>query len=275
MRLPRLRRTVVLVVLLSINTLAAEPIGETKVGLQGVYYLRTTQPNLAVRQADERSPLLLSIAGLVREPDALLYELHYIGARAGEHDLRDYLARSDGKELVLPPLTVRVLETLASDHDGSLDTLAVPPRPFHLSYRLALQTILVVWLLATVAILVRQWIRRPRPAPLIVTTSPTLADQLQPLVEAALASRLDAAGQARLEMLLLSHWQSLLELEQLPPDEALRRMRKHTAAGELLRTLEAWLHARPGCRTVDVAALLTPYRGPAKSLEHSLAGSGA
>jgi hypothetical protein len=66
--------------------------------------------------------------------------------------------------------------------------------------------------------------------------------------------------QARLEMLLLTYWRQKLQLAELPPDKALRQMRKHEAAGKLLRELESWLHARPGTQQVDVAALLEPYR---------------
>lgn len=277
MTFQRLRRIVVLAaLLLSVAASAAEPVVETKIGLQGVYYLRTTQPALVVRKAEDRSPILLSIAGVVRDSEVLLYELHFIGARPGEHDLRDYLARSDGKELAdVPPLTVRVLETLPADHDGSLDSLTVPPRPFHLSYRLALQTFLAGWLIGTIAFVIRQWERRSRQVRAIPSAAPTLADQLRPLVEAALASELDAAGQAHLEMLLLSHWKSRLKLGQLPTVEALRRMRSHPEAGTLLRALESWLHTRPGSSRVNVSALLMPYRDSTTPLELSLVGSGA
>ena len=45
---------------------AAEPVLETKIGLEGVYYLRTAEPGLVVRQANERSPILLDIARVAR-----------------------------------------------------------------------------------------------------------------------------------------------------------------------------------------------------------------
>lgn len=249
--------------LLGVAALAAEEAVESKIGLEGVYYLRTSEADLVMRKAEERSPILLRIASVNRDGGSLLYELRYVGTRAGEHDLRDYLGKANGEEAVLPPLTVRVLETLPPDHDGSLDPLAPASSGFVWPYRFIVQVGLVVWLATTVVSLARSYLRRPRPGLVTSSVAPTLAEQLQPLVAAALAQQLDAAGQARLEMLLISYWQSSLNLDELSTEQALRKMRSHPEAGELLRELEAWLHVRPGSRDVDLVALLSPYRGPA------------
>jgi hypothetical protein len=87
-----------------------------------------------------------------------------------------------------------------------------------------------------------------------------MADQLRPLVEAAIAGRLSAPEQARLERMLIARWRDELELAGLPPAQALRRMREHPEAGQLLEQLEGWLHCPPGAVEVDVAAVLAPYR---------------
>lgn len=246
--------------LLGVAVFAAEPVVETRIGLEGVYYLRTSEAGLVVRKTDERSPILLRIAVMHREEGSLLYELRYLGMRAGEHDLADYLGRADGVPARLPPLTVRVLESLPADHDGSLDPLAASGPGLVIPYRLILQGLLLAWVVGTIFLVARRMLRR-RPPTAVPAARLTLADQLQPLMEAALADRLDAAGQARLEMLLLSHWQTSLNLGESTTEQALRKMRSHPQAGELLRQLEAWLHRRPGDRQVDLAAMLSPYRG--------------
>jgi AcrR family transcriptional regulator len=169
---------------------------------------------------------------------------------------------------------VRVLETLPADHDGSLDPLGSSSSGFVIPYRFIVQAILLVWLVATALLLMRQYLTRLRPIRTASIVAPTLAEQLQPLVAAALAQQLDASGQARLEMLLLSHWQTSLELGELSTEEALRKMRSHPEAGELLRELEAWLHMRPGSCEVDLDALLSPYRGSSPSVARPLAEAG-
>ena len=58
-------------------------------------------------------------------------------------------------------------------------------------------------------------------------------------------------------------------------DEALRRLRGHEQAGALIRALESWLHRPEGGTTVDVVALLAPYRDVAASGEAEGEGTGA
>ena len=42
--------------------------------------------------------------------------------------------------------------------------------------------------------------------------------------------------------------------------DAVVRLKEHREAGALLRALEDWLHRPPGSASVDVAAVLAPYR---------------
>ena len=68
----------------------------------------------------------------------------------------------------------------------------------------------------------------------------------------------------RLERLLLAFWRRRCDLAGLEPAAALARLRAHPEAGALLRGTDAWLHQPPGrAETVDVEALLAPYRAPA------------
>ena len=112
-------------------------------------------------------------------------------------------------------------------------------------------------------LLIRRW-TRPRPPPQVAESGrPTLGDQLRPLVEAAVVGRLTSAEKARLERLLIAHWRRQLDLNGCPATEALRQMRGHSQAGELLRELDKWLHRPPGTAQVDVAGILEPYRAAA------------
>lgn len=237
------------------------PAVESKIGIEGVYFVRYDREGLIPLPANERSPIVLRIASVARDKDSYLYEVHYIGTRAGEHDLRHYLTRIDGKPLAsLPPLKVVVHEVLPKDHDGAIEPLAEKDRFWAWPYRTLLQVGLAIWGMATGVVLVRRFLRKRPPQNVRKNAAPTLADQLLPLVEAALAGNLAVSQQARLEVLLLAHWRQKLQLSDLAPDKALRQMRSHATAGKLIRELESWLHARPGTREVDVAALLSPYR---------------
>lgn len=242
----------------------ATPTVDTKIGIEGVYYLRHAKLGLIPLAANERSPIILRIASVVKDKETYLYEIRYIGTRPGQHDLRKYLAREDGESLGdLPPMTVAVHEVLPKEHDGAIEPLAATGSYGAWPYRRMLQGGLILWGIATAVYFVRRFMQQ-RPKPVVKTNAaPTLADQLLPLVEAALAGNMTTPQQARLEMLLLTHWRQKLNLASLPPDKALRQMRKHETAGKLLRELESWLHARPGTRQVDVAALLSPYRAAA------------
>jgi len=237
---------------------------ETSIGMEGVYYLRYSGPALEAKPVDEKAPLLLRIADIVEDGGSLIYELRYVGLKAGIHDLRGYLRRVDGQSLAghpfQEPLEVRVKELLPPDHSGALEKLAEPARPRLWRYRFWIGAAILLWFLP-VGWWILRWILRPRPKIRVEAgAGPTLADQLRPLVEAAMEGRLSTEGKARLELLLIAHWRDRLDLRGSTL-EALRRMRAHHEAGELLRQLEGWLHRPPGKVEVDVRALLDPYQG--------------
>ncbi|MFN0068036.1 MAG: hypothetical protein ACKVYV_10415 [Limisphaerales bacterium] len=210
---------------------------------------------------DPKAPLLLRVAETYARGSLTEYDFRYIGLEPGTYDLRDFLLRADGSGVSnLPPLTVTVASVLPPKHDGRL--LPPPPTPWAklAGYRTALVLAGTAWVAGLVALLL--W-RRRRPAAVVEAAAaapPTLAERLRPLVELAAAGRLDADGQAQLERLLHAHWRERLGLESLPAGESLARLKAHPEAGALLRTLEDWLHRRPGSVTVAVEAALAPYR---------------
>ena len=240
------------------------PVVETNVGLEGVYYARVRGPALAAKPVDDSAPVVLRMADAVQDGEATIYELRFVGSLPGRYDLRDYLVRVDGQPPSgVEPMQVAVHGLLPDDHDGSLESLARPAARTPLAYRALLALVAALWLLPPAWLLVRRW-TRPRVKPHVVENGrPSLADQLRPLVEAAVAGRVTATEQARLERLLIAHWRQRLDLNGCPAVDALREMRRHPEAGELLRELDKWLHQPPGTARVDVAAILLPYRDAA------------
>ena len=92
-------------------------------------------------------------------------------------------------------------------------------------------------------------------------TDPNLAERLRPLVEQAANGTLDTDGRARLERMIFSHWREQLGLTEEGDVAGLHhQLKAHPEAGPLLCGLEDWLHRPPGTATVDIPALLAPYR---------------
>lgn len=234
---------------------------EAKIGIEGTYFLRHPSAGLIAKPANDDSPVVLRIVDVVKDGKSYLYEIRFIGFREGEHDLRDYLAGTNsGAYEISSPMVIVVHAVLPKDHDGTIEDYSAAGKYWAPPYRTLLRAAIVLWGVATCAYLIRRCFFQPAPIVATLSQQPTLADQLLPLVDAAIAGRLTTAGQARLERLLLAHWQQKLQLTELVPDKALRQLRVHPTAGKLLRELEAWLHMRPGTHVVDVQTLLAPYR---------------
>ena len=242
---------------------AADPNGEapTTVGMEGVYYLRYQGPAIEARAVDDRAPIVLRIADVVADRGARIYELRYIGARAGGYDLMRYLKRVDGGRIEgVSPIRVTVREILPADHSGVLDNVASVQSPDPWRYQAWLTAAGGLWLAGLIVYALRAAARRRRTAPPPAATEPA-DDPLRRLVEAAAAGRLTPADRARLELLLIAEWRGRLDLTGCTTAEALGRIAAHPEAGKLMRQLEAWLHERPGTAPVDVAAIVEPYRG--------------
>lgn len=191
------------------------------------------------------------------------YRVEFIGAYAGEHDLRPYLEREDGSSLDLPPLMVTIVSQLTPDHGADLFSTTDSVRLRPSIYRPAMMALGIAWAAVPVAYFaIRAARRRPVEEPPAPAPPPSFADQLRPLVQAAFSGTLSVAERGRLELLLYLYWRGRLGLEGRQA-EVISSLRMDTQAGELLRAVERWLHARrdPAERPdAEVAALLEPYR---------------
>jgi hypothetical protein len=217
-------------------------------------------PELEARPIDDRKlPVVLRVVRVDPHGTAFRYSLIYYGLEPGEFDLRDYLRRKDGSSTAqLPPLQITIRPVLAP---GQVlpNTPQARALPFLGGYRIALWVGAILWLLGLMAILFAGRGRRRGSGP-GAATPVTLADRLRPLVEGAMAGTLTSGQRAELERMLLAYWRRRLGLETMSLPETFAILRAHADAGPLLEHLEEWLH-RPSPETsVDVTALLQPYR---------------
>jgi hypothetical protein len=65
----------------------------------------------------------------------------------------------------------------------------------------------------------------------------------------------------------MGYWRDKLGLSEFSLAEALRRLKAHPEAGQLLRAMERWLHRPGGAGRDEVAAALEPYRNLPAALE--------
>jgi hypothetical protein len=240
---------------------AEEPL-TTNLGVEGAYYLRWKGPALEAAPVDDDAPLVLRIADITSDGDSAIYELRYIGSRAGQHDLQKLLRRADGRPLTgMQPILVTVRNVLAENHDGELEDRSVAGIARAWRYRLLLAAAGILWAVPLVWLLARRITRRrTAPATTVAEQPATLADQLRPLVEAAVAGRLSTLEQARLERMLIAYWRQRLDLAGCPIEESLARMRRHAPSAALLGKLDEWLHQRPRQQSVNISEILRPYR---------------
>jgi hypothetical protein len=255
----------------------------TNIGLEGLVVVTWDGPALEPKSEPKArtSPIHLRVVGPTGDGSRNQYRIHYVGTRAGRYHLRDFLQRRDGAELAnFPPLEVQIDEVLPAGFVGDLATVPAPALPWTWPYRTLLIIAGVVWIALAGRFVVRRIAARPKQIGPTAHSAPSLADRLRPLVEIAMLGKLTPAEKAQLEQLLIGHWRDRLDGDGLTAAELLRRMRLDPVAGELLANLESWLHRPLRPESVDVSALLEPYRdirtpprNDRKALSPAMAGS--
>lgn len=253
---------------------AQEPQTRTTIGIEGRVVIEHRGEALQAAEVREDALLLLRIGEVEELGDGLQrIELLFLARRAGDYDLRDALQFGPERPVgdALDPILVQVDSLLPEDHQGDLESIEELEGPGAGGFTTIFRVVLALWLIPAAIWIFWKWRNRPRPDPVIVERVPTLAERLQPLVDAARRGELDLAGQARLERMLLGYWREQLGLQSVPQAEAVRQMRADDEAGELLRTVEAWLHRPESQRPeqAEVDALLDRYRNIAAPHEES------
>ncbi len=267
-------KVLILTASLLIGTLAPEraiPLTKVAIGMEGRILYRYSGGALRAKAATDKAPVTARIVSAVADGDATLYDVRFIPQYSGRPDVRDSLERIDGLPLDdAPAAIVEVTSALPLDHDGVLKAATRFGLPSLGGYRLALVGLGVLWIIP-VGVAVVKRMTRQRPAELV--SAPvfeiTVADQLRPLVESAIAGHATIEDKAMLERLLIAFWRERLDLHGLSASAALGTMRANVDAGELLAAIERWLHARPSLTNTapDLATLLKPYTTRAAIVE--------
>jgi hypothetical protein len=243
--------------LIVINHSAAPPT----VGMEGQLDVALPLAGMITLPGDHRAPLVLRIVASQPHGTLTRYDLRYAGRVPGPHDLRKYLFTAEGKPATnLPALMVHVVGLLPNPHNGWLEEQAHREPALFSSYRVMLIGAGVLWVLAFFVLRRLGRTLKSESTPATVSSPPSFAETIRPLVERAAAGQLTAEEKARLERMLITHWQQRLQLAETNPSELISHLRQHPEAGALLRALEDWLHRPPGRAAVRVEEFLAPYR---------------
>lgn len=228
---------------------------------------------LEVLPGDSTTPLVVRITAVHPHGDRFRYDVEYWARESGTYDLREYLRRVDGTPLdqgegAVPAIPLEVLSVLPAGRLLPNEPPASAGGGFG-GYTRLLWIGGAAWLAALGWLLLAGRKRAVQAASAVRPR--TLAEVLRPLVERARAGTLTTSERSRLELGLVALWRRRLGLERERPEVVLARLRQHPEAGPLLSSLEAWLHQPDAERSVDLEALLAPYRELApESLEHAL-----
>ena len=213
---------------------------------------------LEVTDIEDQQPFVLRITKSFIHGDAFRYHFVYYGLEPGEYNLTDSLQRKEGAERGDLPEQIGTIHAVLPPGQVTPNQLAPPQAPSIGGYQLLLALAAVVWVVGLL-LLIRST-RRPRADRQVSADHPkSLADQLQPLLEAAAEGSLAESQRAELERLLLAFWRKKLEVTGLSPAEAIAALKADPEAGELLRQLEDWLHNPNPSAPVDLKNLLKPY----------------
>lgn len=239
-----------------------EPIASSVRGIIG--HTSFVAATAGIRTKPDQSitaPIVARVLDTSEAPDGQTrYRIAFIGAVAGDHDLRGLLEREDGSPLDLPPLIVRVVSQLEGNQTTDLFSDLEAPLLTRSQYHAFLWTFGGAWAaMPFVYAGLRVLRRRPAPPAPPPKRPPTLADQLRPLVESARRGGLSVSDRGRLELLLYLYWRERLRLTGSQRD-VVPALRGHETAGILLTAVERWLHAPSGDVTKDeLSDLLRPY----------------
>ena len=232
------------------------------VGISGIIEQAVVAgPELEViPQTDRKAPLVVRIVAAYPHGTAFRYDIEFYGLEPGTYDLMKYLRPKDGSAASESiPLNVTIVPALGPG-PATPHPLTPGKLPWLGGYR---ETLLIGGILWFIVLMLLLFWRRGNPVneqDIANLPAATLADQLRPIVQNAIAGKSSTRELAALEQMLLSFWRKKLGVERLSPRDAITALKSHPESAALLVELENWLH-RPGeRRSVDVAELLLPYQ---------------
>ncbi len=249
-------------------TSAPLAMAEKGIGLENDIQITLDRADYQSRPMDDRTPLILRLDQVKPAPNGrFTYQFHYISFEPGSYKLADYLIHLDGtpaSDLGETPIEIKSI--LPPDFQGQLNPFSPQPFPALGGYRMVLGGLGGLWLCGLPALI---WLGRKKVELAVaeeIIPTPSYAERMQPLVEAAAAGNLTATGQATLERLLTGFWREKIARPEQRMGEALTALKAHPEAGSLLRALERWLHQPNGASRTEIEKLLAPYRQPATAV---------
>ncbi|MGH7133981.1 MAG: hypothetical protein ACREJO_18800 [Phycisphaerales bacterium] len=175
--------------------------------------------------------------------------IEFIGAVAGEFDLRAHLEREDGRPLGdLAPIPISVVSRLPADHGVDLYGSSGSWMNWRAHYRELMWGAVALWVAVPVMVLVVRAIRRPRPEapPPPPAPPPSVADQLRSALEVVRDRPLTVEESGQLELLLLRYLGGGPAAGTADLASTLHAVRENEATRPLVLAVERWLHAKGG-----------------------------
>ena len=256
--------------ILAIIFLTSAPLAMAQkgIGLENEVQITLDRGDYQPKPMSDRTPLILRLKQIKpAENGRFTYQFHYIGFEPGSYKLADYLVHLDGTPATdLEETPIEIKSILPPDFQGKLNPFSPQPFPKIGGYRTILGGLAVLWLCGLPALI---WLGRKKVELAVaeeIIPTPSYAERMQPLVEAAAAGNLTATGQATLERLLTGFWREKIARPEQRMGEALTALKAHPEAGSLLRALERWLHQPSGASRMEIEKLLAPYRQPATAV---------
>lgn len=259
--------------MLMIGPVCADGVPESshltvKRGLTSQLVFSHPSPTLqAIPDQSVESEILIRLERMDLVQREFRYKLWFFGTVAGDYDLSHFVVESDGSPVPASAALPRMLATVVSDlppgYGTNLYEIDDPTLQAPGGYRAALISFAVLWAAVPIIWGFVRWRSRQPVHEESIVQPPTLSDRLRPLVQRASEGLLSVEEQSRLELLIYVFWQRRLSLPESLVD-ALPVMRRHSEAGGLLRSIEAWIHEDHSSRRspdpAEMEALLAPYR---------------
>lgn len=216
-------------------------------------------PELAVKPFKWGVAVNVRIAQVRGQPGARVYDVRYLVNREGDYDLRDYLAAESGVVPEgLPVFRFHGDPKMSKELEARIKETEQVGVQVGGRYYTKLTALGIVWLACLYPLIF--WGRPKRVAPPPAAPAPTEAEELHGLLGRLRDGTLDAAGQARMEMILLRCWRAGLLDAQAPMSAALSAVARDGRTGEGLRRLQDWLYRRESAVTTEeIAALVAPH----------------
>jgi len=216
-------------------------------------------PELAVKPFKWGVAVNVRIAQVTGAPGGRVYDVRYLVNREGDYDLRDYLASESGVVPAgLPIFKFHGDPKMSKELEARIKETEQVGVQVGGRYYTKLMFLGCVWLACLYPLI---FFGRPKRLELAPVVPPlTEAEELHGLLAKLREGSLDAAGQARMEMILLRCWRAGLLRTDAPMAEVLAAVAKDGRTAEDLRRLQAWLYRRDSVVTVEeIATLVAPH----------------